>query len=281
MLTVVLWGANPVAVRYSLERLPPITVSGYRFLLATLVMGVWCLAARSPLGLRRGQIVPMLICAVLLYLQIATFTIGVDWSNASHSSLIINNFVLGVVALEHFVTRAHRLSPRRGLGVAIAAAGVPLVFLAASGESADGEAPSVRGDLVLLASAALLAVKVVYTKRAVRRVPAATLIFWHNVVGTLMFFATAAAVEEVKPGPWGWSATLGIAYQGLLVAGLCFGIQAWLLTRHSSTQVSIFNFATPLVGVAAAVALRGDDLTVWLLVAGVMVATGIWLVSRE
>ena len=53
----------------------------------------------------------------------------------------------------------------------MAAMGVPLVFLAASGQAgAAAEPPSFRGDLVMLLSAALLSVKVVYTKRAVLRV---------------------------------------------------------------------------------------------------------------
>ena len=51
-------------------------------------------------------------------------------------TIVISMVVLGVVALEHFVTRAHRLSARRAGGVVMAALGVPLVFLAAAGDTA-------------------------------------------------------------------------------------------------------------------------------------------------
>ena len=281
LTTVLLWGINPAAVRFSLDRLPPITVSAIRFCLASLMMGLWCVISREPFRLRRGQLKPVLICGTLLYLQIGLFTIGCGLSNASHTSLIVNSFALGVVLIEHFVTRAERLTPFRGAGVALAALGVPLVFWAANDAGEVAEPPSVKGDLVLLLSATLLAVKVVYTKRAVRTVSAGTLIFWHDVVGSLMFVVTAAALESVKPGPWGWPCILGLAYQGLMVAGLCFGIQAFLLARHPASQVTIFNFATPLVGVAAGVVLRGEQISAWLAIAGVCIAAGILMVRRQ
>ncbi|MCA9176592.1 MAG: DMT family transporter [Planctomycetales bacterium] len=281
LLTVVLWGANPVAVRFSLDRLPPITVSGIRFALASLVMALWCLTARSPFRIQRGQWTPIFVCGILLYLQIGLFTIGCAWSNASHTSLIVNSFALGVVLIEHFVTRAERLNAIRARGVALATAGVPLVFLAASGpKAASSEAPSIVGDLVLLGSGMLLSIKVVYTKRAVRRVPSGTLIFWHDVIGAGLFLLTAACIEQTPPGPWGWPCVLGLAYQGLLVAGLCFGIQAYLLSRHAASHVTMFNFATPLVGVAAGVLFRGEQMSGWLFVAGLLVATGILIVNR-
>ena len=289
LMTVVLWGANPVAVRFSVDTLPPLAVAGLRFVMASLVMAVWCFVARAPFRCRREQLGPILICSLLLYLQIGTFTVGVWLSNASHASLLINVFPLGVAALEHFVTRAERLRTLAAAGVVTAAAGALLVFFFTPPDAADGlDSPSLTGDLMLLASALLLSVKVVYTKRAVRRVPSATLVFWHDVAGTVMFFASGAllfvvsrgAWERIEPGAWTAPAVLGLAYQGFLVAGVCFGIQAYLLYRHRATHVSIFNFATPLVGVAAAVLLRNDPLSPWVWLSGALVAAGILLVNR-
>lgn len=289
LLTVVLWGANPVAVRFSVDTLPPLAVSGLRFLMASLVMAVWCLVVGAPFRCRREQLRPIVICGLLLYVQITTFTVGVWLSNASHTTLLINVFPLGVVALEHLVWREDRLPAGAVAGVALAAAGALLVFFTDRSAAADQlDAPSLTGDVVLLASALLLSVKIVYTKRAVRQVPAATLIFWHDVIGTVLFFSTSAALfvvssgawERIEPGAWTAPAVLGLCYQGFLVAGVCFGIQAYLLTRHRATHISVFNFATPLVGIAAAVLLRHDPLSPWIWLSGALVAGGILLVNR-
>ena len=73
--------------------------------------------------------------------------------------------------------------------------------------------------------------------------------------------------------------SLGVIYQGIFVAGLCFAIQAMLLRHHSASQISVFGFATPLFGVGLGVLLRGDPLSANLLVAAICVAVGIVLVN--
>jgi drug/metabolite transporter (DMT)-like permease len=86
--TAALWGGNPVAAKYTLWSdytnygLPPITVSGIRFLLATLFMLIWCQFEKSPWKITRQQLPICLIAGTLLAAQIGTFTIGVQLSNS-------------------------------------------------------------------------------------------------------------------------------------------------------------------------------------------------------
>ena len=57
ILTSACWGGNPVAAKYSLFSeetllgLPPLTVSGIRFAMATLFMVVWCRLLKEPIKL--------------------------------------------------------------------------------------------------------------------------------------------------------------------------------------------------------------------------------------
>src|SRR5262245_48021059 len=76
LLTVALWGGNPVATRFATDALPPVTVSGLRFLMATLVMLGWCWVEGVSFQVSPRQWVPILIAGTLLFLQITTFTIG-------------------------------------------------------------------------------------------------------------------------------------------------------------------------------------------------------------
>jgi drug/metabolite transporter (DMT)-like permease len=74
---------------------------------------------------------------------------------------------------------------------------------------------------------------------------------------------------------------LGLLYQGILVAGFCFAVQAHLLKKHVASQISIFSFSTPLFGLTAAILIRSDAYSHWLLVSGGLVALGIWLIQRN
>lgn len=290
LLTVVLWAGTPVAVRFATERLPPVTVAGLRFAIAAVFMAGWSTAHRVPVLLRPRALVPPLIAGLLLFLQIGLFTVGIHISNASHGSVFINTFVFWLVAIEHFILHSDRLNWRRLSGLILAAAAVGLILgtTQTAPDTEVAEAPALEGDLLLLLSAFILAVKILYTKSAVRTLHPDQFVMWHAIFGTVLFALWSLAVEGFDPSellhlddPGLQRALWGVAYQGVMVAGLCFAIQARLLKKHSASRISVFSFATPLFGILFAVLLRGDPVSPWLFVAGAAVAAGIYLVNAR
>lgn len=281
LLTVALWGGNPVATLYSTDALPPVTVSGLRFLMATGVMLIWCLVERSSFRVSPQQIEPIVVAGALLFLQITTFTIGTAWTSSSHASLFVNTFVFWVVGIEHFITRTDRLTSLRAAGLVLAGVGVGALLWEGKTTTAQYDQPSVAGDALLLFSAFVLGVKFIYTKHALRIIGPTELIFWHDVVAVLMFGAAAAALERPDFGQVSPQAWLGLLYQGVLVGGVCFALQAHLLKIHSASQIAVFSFLTPLFGIVLGMLLRGDQLSVWLVLSGLTVAAGIYLVNRR
>ncbi|MFQ5731325.1 MAG: DMT family transporter [Planctomycetaceae bacterium] len=291
LLLAALWGGTPVAVKFSLDRLPMMAVAGIRFAMAAAFMLLWCRVERSGLRLRFGQVLPALMTGLLLLLQIGLFNLAIDLSNASHSTLLINTFIVWVVAIEHFVMRSVQLDARKVAGLLTAGLGVALILLTTeSGGGASGSnAASLWGDLAMVASAVVLGVKIIYTKHAMRTVEPGKLIFWHDVIGVAGFAVWSLCFEQADVRPFLSAAlfddstirnaTLGLLYQGVVVAGFCFAAQALLLRRHSASQLSVFSFATPLFGVTYAVLLRSEALSSWLAVSGIAVAAGILLVN--
>ncbi len=289
LLTSFLWGGTPVAIKYSQDVLPPIGVAAARFLLAAAFMVVWCRMQRVGLGLKSAERRPALICGLLLYAQISLFHLGLHSSSPSHGSLLINTFVLWVAAIEHFVTRTDRLNARQLTGLMMAVAGVVLVLVVPGNDldttntaaSIARDQPSFYGDLLLVGSGFLLGVKIIFTKHAVRIVPPARLILWHDLVGVALFVATSLVIEseQIDLGRFHIQAGLGLLYQGLIVAGFCFAVQSQLLKRHPAARLSVFAFLTPIFGVLIAWAFREAAPSPWLLVAAVTVAAGIALVN--
>ena len=197
MLTSALWGGTPVAISYTVETLPPVATAGIRFALGALFMIFWCRVEGTELRLRAGQLRPTLAAGAFLFVQVSLFTVGVAWSNSSHGSMLINTFVFWVAAIEHFVTRTSRLSSRKLTGLILASAGVFFLLSHQARPSTSGDQASLAGDALLLISAALLSVKVIYIKRCLKTVEAGKLIFWHDVFGVLMFAGYSACFELV------------------------------------------------------------------------------------
>jgi drug/metabolite transporter (DMT)-like permease len=131
----------------------------------------------------------------------------------------------------------------------------------------------------LLGSALILGVKIIYTRYALKRIEPGKLILWHDVVGTMLFFLVSGIWEDHSRNTVDTAAVLALLYGGVVVSGFCFAANALLLRRHGASQVSVFSFGTPVCGVALGVLLRGDQLTLWLILAGLLVAAGIYLVN--
>ncbi|MDP6469045.1 MAG: DMT family transporter [Pirellulaceae bacterium] len=278
----ILWAGNPVAVRYSVDTLPPIFVAALRFSLATILMFFWCRAEGSRLRLTSGQTLPCLLAGFGMFVQIATFNVGVTMSSSSHATMLINTFVFWVLIIEHILVRSSRWQLRKFVGVVLAAIGVVLVVTRSSGSTLDAathDLPTLRGDLILLSSAMILSVKVLFVKSALRTIEPGKLVFWQNLASVAMFFAWSSLTETVDLSKVTMPTLVAIIYQGIFVGGICFAIQAVLLRRHAASQIAVFSFATPLFGVLLAVIFRGDPLTPWLFVATACVAMGILLVN--
>ena len=282
LLTAALWGGTPVAIRFASDVIPPVTMAGLRFVIATGFMLVWCRWERTGLGLNRKQLAWAFGLAIILFLQISSFNIGVQLSNSSHGAMLINTFVFWVVAFEHFVTRSDRLTVRKLTGLILAGAGVGLILTVdqvAGAGVASVDAPSLAGDLVLILSAVLLAIRITYTKHALQKMETGKLIFWQDLLGVGLFLAYGVFGESFRLADLTSAAIWGLLYQGVVVAGFCFAMHASLLRKHSASQLAVFSFTTPLFGVMLASLLRSDPLSAWLLASAVCVALGIYLVN--
>ncbi|MDA1013106.1 MAG: DMT family transporter [Planctomycetota bacterium] len=280
ILTAALWGGTPVAIKFSVGQIPPVLVAAIRFALAALFMVVWCRIERTEMRLRAGQIVPVLIGGLLLFMQISLFNFGVASSNASHSSVLINTFVIWVALIEHFLLQTDRLNLRKVFGLTLAISGGILLTTMAEHEPGESWAkPTLFGDSLLIASALLLGIKIAFTKHSIKTVEPGKFILWHDVIGVVLFLAYSVLMEPFPNEAIETSTIIGLLYQGVLVAGLCFAVQARLLQRHGASQISVFSCSTPVFGILFAVVFIGDALSPWLFVAGTCVAIGILIVT--
>ncbi|MDP6443963.1 MAG: DMT family transporter, partial [Pirellulaceae bacterium] len=91
LLTVTLWGGNPVAVQYCLDTLPPIAIAGVRFAIAAVFMWGWCVFSGEPILLRRKQWGPAFVTGVLLFAQISLFVFDAQWKYKQIASTYVDS----------------------------------------------------------------------------------------------------------------------------------------------------------------------------------------------
>ncbi len=194
---------------------------------------------------------------------------------AAHSAILLNLYAVHTVVLSHFMIPGDRLTPSRALGVLVAYAGIVVLFV----RQTSGGAPSLLGDVLMVASSLFLAERTVYLAREARRLDPVVLLLSQALVGCA-FFVAFSALFETRPTRWTASLAGVLLFQGAIIAGFNFIVNLWLLRHYRPGALATFFLTQPIFGVLIANAITGDPLTVELLVASVAVAVGIGLTTR-
>jgi len=249
-------------------------------------MLIWCQFEKSPWRITPQQLPTCLIAGTLLAAQIGTFTIGVQLSNSTHTTILINTFIIWIFGYEHFVSRTQRMSKLQVIGCTLAAASALVTLLLKSKADTttanNSDLPGLLGDCIIVISGALLAAKILFIKANLKTVQSGTLMLWHDLIAVIWFVAIAAYFErdQISIDQVNHLVIWGLIYQGVIVGGLCFAIQTLLLNKYSASRITVFSFLTPIFGIATAATLRKDPLSPWIFLSLALVAAGIYLVNR-
>jgi drug/metabolite transporter (DMT)-like permease len=272
-----LWGGNPVAVKLGLEAFPPLWSGFLRFALGCACVALW--ARYTGIALRPArQEWPGLVGVGLLFtVQIALMNVGFGLTSASNSAVLIATNPLFGVLFAHLLVPGDRVGPARAAGVLIAFCGTALVLL--RGVPAAGAGG--WGDWIVLASAGLLGLRLAVSGRMLKRQNEVRLTFWQMAVSLPLFLAGACAFETIRWEAIGAAPVLGILYQGVVVAGLAFTVNFWLIRRYTPSVMISFNFVAPVAGVLLGMAILGESPTLGLLGGMLLVAAGLAFIARR
>jgi drug/metabolite transporter (DMT)-like permease len=279
LLLSALWGANPVAVKIGLADAPPLYLAFLRFLLGGLVILAYAGWMRSPgvFRVRPAEWRVVLSLGIVFSVQIGVMNVGIGLTTASHAAVMLNSYAVHSVVLAHFMIPGDRLTPAKLGGVIIAYAGIVLLF--ARDFSLAGE--TLLGDLVVAASAVLLAERIVYMARAIQKIDPIKLLVFQSAIGSVCFLLASLALEANAPTRYTRGLAASLLYQGAVVAGFNFIVNSYLYKVYLASAIATCSLTTPLFGVLVAAAVTGDRLSPVLLLSSIMVAAGIGLTVRR
>lgn len=261
------WGSSYLVAKDLTEVASVPAVLGWRFLVASVALGVlWLLRVRRMPGfaeLGTGALLGLSQAAVLLL-----ETYGVAQTRASNAGLIISLTVVFTPLLDAAASR--RWLPR-GYFVA-AVVSVVGVALLVSGDGFRGPNP---GDLLMLAAAAVRAVHVTMIGALTANKPysSITVTFIQSLVCAVVGIALdprgmITAGLSFSPGAW-----LNVLYLGLACTVFAFLIQLWAIRRTSAARASLLMGTEPVWAVLIGVLVAGERLG-WLGAVGGLLIVG-------
>jgi drug/metabolite transporter (DMT)-like permease len=280
IFAVVVWGASFIATKIAVRETSPFTVICLRFGIGVLVLFV-SVARRGgfyvppPRDLLRFVAIGILGITLHQGLQVT----GLVTAQASTTAWIITATPL-TMAVVGWMVLGERLRRRQLLGIAIGAAGVLLVVSRGDWAAMTRGSFGSIGDLLVSLSTVTWALFSVYSRQALQRHAAATMMLYVMAGGWLtatLPWVALGGLREAAALSWaGWAS---LVFLGVFCSGLAYVFWYDALRVLPTARVGVLLYLEPLVTMAVASAMLGEVITAAAIAGGLVILAGVRVAS--
>ena len=271
----IVFGANAVAIKISLSGLGAFTTAGLRFGMATFIIFLWAKITRHSFNIKKGQAYQLLIVSILFTVQLSLLYFGLSKTNASRGTLLINLQPFFVLFLAHYFIPGDRITKKKILGLFMGFTGMALVFLGKKAITTDVQI----GDFMILITAFLWACNTAYIKRIINAFDPFQIVLYPMMFSVPFFFLAGFIWDGTMIGHVNLKVLGSLFYQAILTAS--FGFVAWnnMLQKYGAVSLHSFIFIMPIAGVILGGAVLGEPITLNILLALMLIVSGILVVN--
>ncbi len=270
-----LWSGTFLFIKLGVEHIPPLTFAWLRLLLALTVLAPLAAARGGFDGVRRRDIVHVMLAGVLL--------LGVNYGLIYWGAQFIPS---GLVAILQSSTPVLALALGWSLGseavtvrkIVALAAGVAGIVLTFRTQARAAGMSGLLGSAAIIGSSLCVATAYVWLKRHGARVRPLTVTALQCLAG-LVPLAAAGLVVEGNPLalPWTPKALGALLYLAFGASVLAFWLNYWLLQRMDTSAMLMMGVAEVPIAVALGAAVFGERLPPGTLLGGACVLGGVVL----
>ena len=243
-MTVVLWGALPVALKPLLEQMDAYTITWYRFLISVAVLfAVLFIRGSLPkLGaLSRSGWVLLVITFVALSANYVAYLVGLDLSTPANAQVLIQLAPI-LLALGGLVIFRERFTRVQWLGFAILLAGLAIFFIGKLRGLVSELDVYLKSVLILVAAAVIWAVYGLAQKQLLRSLSSQALMLCVFAGCALCLTPLARPASAAGLDSLGWFLLIFCG----LNAVVSYGALAASLEHLEASRVSAFLALVPL-----------------------------------
>ncbi|OZC36210.1 EamA family transporter [Marinobacter vinifirmus] len=282
VLTPLFWAGNAVVARATVEHIPPLSMSFWRWVIA--------LALILPFGLpglwRHRQVIRQHLVTLLV---LATFSVAAFNSLLYYAAMtttatniaLINSTIPIFVALLAWLLLGERTRPVQALGIGLAIVGI-LIVIGRGDLRIIAQLQAQPGDLIMVAAVFSWGVFSVLLRKHVVPLPALTFLTAQILLGTLV-------ILPFYLGDLLWFSG-GFELSGSTALPLAFfaifpGILAYAFWNHAVHEIgpanaAIFMYLTPVFASILAILFLGETLGLFHLFGALLILAGLLLATR-
>lgn len=286
LLVVLIWGLNFPIIKVALETMPPYVVNAFRFAVSAAVLGgihgwrtrdepggFW-----APMREHGWTVVGLGLLGYVVYQW--CFIVGVNATSAGSAALIISSSPVWTAIIAR-VLGMERLPLGAWGGLALSLAGTILVVVA--GHNAPNFAnDTLFGNTLMLGGALLWAAYTVLSRPVLKAGVSATGLAFFGILLSLPVL-WGLGVGELDAVDWAnvdltvWAALL---FSGGFSTGIAYALWNTAIQRVGPSATAIYNNLVPVVALASGVVLIGEAVTLYQLLGGALILSGLVLMRR-
>jgi len=279
-LVYLIWGANFVVAKITLQEFPPMSLAFLRFSLASLFLAPFFLAQTKKVKIKKEDLPKLIATGVLIVtLNIAFFFEGIKRTTAIDASILTMIIpLLSVLLGWWFLKEKIYLINLSGVGLALLGAlivlGLPQIF------TGSVSTQILLGNILIILASISWVVGAIISKQLLTKYSSLVVTAIAFMVGTLTFLIPAASEYLQNPG-WPSQITilgiLGLTYMTLLSSISAYFLFEWGLSKTSVSIADLFQYIEPFVATFLAVTILGERISQSFLIGGGLIAVGAYL----
>jgi drug/metabolite transporter (DMT)-like permease len=267
--------------RVVLDDVPPAMLGLGRSLIGAVILVAWAWRGLRTTKMSmhdHGRVFLMGVVGFALAFGLGNW--GIERSTASNAGLLITVEPTSLLLLSP-VLLGERLTRREAVGAALALIGTVIVVVNGIPGLTQSLAPHWRGDLLLILFGLAYAVYSLLGRGVLASHPVLVVTAWSILWGALTMVPLAGLEWRAGLMPrWTAGAVAGTLYLGVVITALGYAVWNWCLERLGASRVAIFVNVQPLAGALIGVWWLHEPLTVFTIVGGLAILTGLHLTVK-
>ncbi len=277
----VIWGSTYLAIRFTIETLPPLISGGLRFLVAGIILYLFIrLKTKTPHPTKVQWRSAAIIGGFLILGGNGNVVLAEQSVPSGVAALIIATIPVWMVILEWLWLKQRRPSVTTWVGIGLGFLGVSLLIVPDLTSKAYHLPPI--GVLGLLLGALLWSIGSLYAKRLDLPSSAILATSMEMMLGGIFLIMAGFMRGEwasIHPENFSTKSILALVY--LTLCGSLWGFTAyiWLLKNVGAVRVSSYAFVNPVVAIFLGCLLAGERLNAQILTAAMMVVAAVCIIT--
>ena len=212
-------------------------------------------------------------------INIAAFIAGLDYSTPVNSSILIIISPIFVVILSFFIFK-NKINFIKILGIILGFIGAIILILTADSNSSIGRNIPL-GNFLFIVNSISYAYYLIIVKPMAEKYDLITLFKWLFLIGLVFNFPLG--INQFLNVDWQnlplLQAILPMAFVVICTTFMTYFLNGYALTKLTSTEVAVFMYLQPIIGVMFAIFTKSDTITLTIVIASMLIFSGVYLTT--